>query len=104
MRRNSILLLTNSYPDFDSSSRAVFIKELAQLLQKEGYAISVVTPKIYKGSRYFEKQDGVKVYRFPFFAGNKLLIEYQKIPYLRMILYFITGSCLAAYVLLKNTG
>jgi glycosyltransferase involved in cell wall biosynthesis len=102
MPRNSILLLTNSYPDFESSSRAVFIKRLAQLLQKEGYSISVVTPKIYKGSRYFEEEDGIKIYRFPFWASNKLLIEYKKIPYLKMILYFITGFFVASYVLLRN--
>jgi glycosyltransferase involved in cell wall biosynthesis len=75
---------------------------LAHLLQKEGYKISVVTPKIYKESPYFEEQDGIKVYRFPFFAGNKLLIEYKKIPYLRMILYYISGFFLTIYILVKN--
>ena len=82
MQKLSILFLTNAYPDFESSYRGIFIKKMALLLQKEGYQISVVTPKIYKGSHYFEEQDGIKVYRFPFFARNKLLIEYEKIPYL----------------------
>ena len=76
--KNSILFLTNSYPDFDSSYRAIFIKKLAHLLQKEGYKISIVTPKIYRNSPYCEEQNGIRVYRFPFFAGNKLLIEHQK--------------------------
>jgi glycosyltransferase involved in cell wall biosynthesis len=98
----SILFLTNAYPDFDSSSRAVFIKKMANLLQKEGYNISIVTPKIYKKSRYWEDQNGIKVYRFPFFARNKLLIEYRRIPYLRMIIYYITGFILTFYVVLKN--
>lgn len=100
--RNSILFLTNSYPDFDSSYRAIFIRQFASLLQKDGYEISVVTPKIYKNSSYFEEQNGVKVYRFPFFARNKLLIEYQKIPYFKMILYYISGFFLTIYVLLKR--
>jgi len=98
----SILFLTNAYPDFDSSYRGVFIKKMASLLQEEGYQISVVTPKIYKGSHSFEEQDGMKVYRFPFFARNKLLIEHEKIPYLRMILYYITGALLTLYAMLKN--
>jgi len=98
----NILFLTNAYPDFDSSYRGIFIKKMATLLKNEGYHISVVTPKIYKGSPYFEEQRGMKVYRFPFFAGNKLLIEHNKIPYLRMILYYTTGFFLTLYAVLKN--
>jgi glycosyltransferase involved in cell wall biosynthesis len=75
---------------------------MASLLQEEGYQISVVTPKIYRGSPYFEEQDGIKVYRFPFFARDKLLIEHKKIPYLRMVLYFITGFFLTIYAMFKN--
>jgi glycosyltransferase involved in cell wall biosynthesis len=102
MKKLSILFLTNSYPDFDSSNRAVFIKRLAHLLRKEGYTISVVTPKIFKKSHYYEEQDGIKIYRFPFYAKDKLLIEYQKIPYLRMSLYYIVGFFFSSYVQLKN--
>ena len=97
-----ILFLTNAYPDFKDSYRGVFVKKMASLLQKEGYQISVVTPKIYKRSRYFEGQDRIKVYRFPFFARNKLLIEYKKIPFFRMILYYVTGFFLTIYAVFKN--
>jgi glycosyltransferase involved in cell wall biosynthesis len=102
LMKNSVLFLTNAYPDFDSSYRAVFIKTLAHLLQKEGYKISIVTPKIYRNSHYSEEQNGIKVYRFPFFAGNKLLIEYRNIPYLRMLLYYVSGFFLTVYGVLKN--
>lgn len=102
MKRNSVLFLTNAYPDFESSYRGIFIKKMAILLKDEGYEISVVTPKIYGGSQYFEEQNGIKVYRFPFFAGNKLLIEYNNIPYLRMMLYCFTGFFLTLYVLVRN--
>ena len=102
MQKKSILFLTNAYPDFEESYRGIFIKKMAQLLQNDGYQISVVTPKIYKGSHYFEQQNGIKVYRFPFFAGSKLLIEYRKIPYLKMSLFFISGFFLTLYILLKH--
>jgi L-malate glycosyltransferase len=102
MQKRSILFLTNAYPDFESSYRGIFIKKMASLLQKEGYQISVVTPKIYRGSPYFEEQDGIKVYRFPFFARDKLLIEHKKIPYLRMVLYYLTGFFLTLYAMFKN--
>ena len=75
---------------------------MATLLQTEGHQISVITPKIYKESHWFEDQDGVRVYRFPFFSGNKLLIEYDKIPYLRMILYYISGFFFTLFVFLRN--
>ena len=100
--KNSILFLTNSYPDSDSSYRAIFVKKMAHLLKQEGYKISIATPKIYSNSLFYEEQNGIRVYRFPFFAGNKLLIEYGRIPYLRMILYYVTGFLLAMYVMLKN--
>jgi len=100
--KKSILFLTNAYPDFESSYRGIFIKKMASLLQEEGYHISVVTPKIYRGSPYFEEQDGIKVYRFPFFARDKLLIEHKQIPYLRMILYYLTGFFLTIYAMFKN--
>jgi glycosyltransferase involved in cell wall biosynthesis len=100
--RNSILFITNAYPDFDTSYRGIFIKKLALLLQNDGYQISIVTPKIFKGSHYFEKQNRIRVYRFPFFARNKLLIEYKKVPYLRMTLYYLTGFFLTLYAVFKN--
>jgi glycosyltransferase involved in cell wall biosynthesis len=100
--KNSILFLTNSYPDFDSSYRGSFIKKMASFLLSDGYEISVVTPKIYRGSRYFEEQEGVRVYRFPFFARDKLLIEHNEIPYFRMILYYITGALFTVYVIMRG--
>jgi glycosyltransferase involved in cell wall biosynthesis len=100
--KKSVLFLSNAYPDFESSYRGIFIKKMAFLLKKEGFQLTIVTPKIYRGSRYFEEQNGIKVYRFPFFARDKLLIEYKKIPYLRMGLYYLSGFFLTVYAMLKN--
>ena len=72
---------------------------MASLLKTDGYDIAVVTPKIYKKSRYVEEQNGMKVYRFPFFSGNRLLIEYDKIPYLRMCFYYVSGFLLSSLCL-----
>lgn len=102
MSKESILFLTGAYPDFDSSYRGIFIKKLATLLSEEGYLISIVTPKIYKRSPSYEQKDGIRVYRFPFFSENKPLIQYKKIPYFRMILYYIIGFLVTLYVTLKN--
>jgi glycosyltransferase involved in cell wall biosynthesis len=98
----SILLLTNAYPDFPSSYRGRFIKSMAEALKGAGYAVSVVTPKIYRQSPRVEDDGGINVFRFPFGAGDKLLIEHEKIPYIRMMLYFITGFFTTTYVALKH--
>jgi len=97
-----ILFLTNAYPDFDSSYHGIFIKKMASLLKTDGYDIAVVTPKIYKESRTVEEQDGMKVYRFPFFSGNRLLIEYDKVPYLRMCFYYMSGFFFTLYAFLRH--
>ena len=96
------MFLSNAYPDFESSYRGIFIKKLATLLKDEGYRITVVTPKIYSDSPYFENQNGIIVYRFPFLSGNKLLIEHEKVPYVRMVFYYITGFFFSLYAILKN--
>jgi glycosyltransferase involved in cell wall biosynthesis len=75
---------------------------MGELLRKEGYQICVVTPKIYSGSPYFEEQNGIKVYRFPFFARNRLLIEYERIPYVKMILFYMTGFFVTVFAILKH--
>ncbi len=100
--RKSILFLTNAYPDFESSYRGIFIKRMALYLNESGHRVSVVTPKIYKDSPYFEEQNSIPVYRFPFFSGDKLLIEHETIPYLQMVIYFITGFFFTLYAILKN--
>lgn len=102
MKRSSILFLSNAYPDFETSTHGIFIREMALWLQKKGYRISVVSPKIFRRSRYVEEQDGINVYRFPFFARNKQLIEYDRIPYVRMVLYYLSGFIWALYVLLRR--
>jgi glycosyltransferase involved in cell wall biosynthesis len=80
----------------------MFVKQMALLLKESGYRIFVVTPKIYGESRFVEEQDGIRVYRFPFFSGNRPLIEYKKIPYLKMVFYYMTGCFLTIYVVLRQ--
>jgi L-malate glycosyltransferase len=80
----------------------MFIKKMALLLRESSYDISVVTPKIYAKSHYAEEEEGINVYRFPFFSGDRPLIEYEKIPYMRMVFYYVTGFFLTIYVVFKH--
>ncbi|MDH4220065.1 MAG: glycosyltransferase [Candidatus Aminicenantes bacterium] len=101
-RNKSICFITNAYPDFESPLYGIFIEQMALLLKESGYQISVVTPKVYQKSHYVEEQKGIRVHRFPFFSENRRLIEYKKIPYLRMFFYYLTGFFLTIYVVLKH--
>jgi glycosyltransferase involved in cell wall biosynthesis len=102
MSKASILFLTNTYPDFDSSYRGIFIRKLGTGLVGAGYDISVVTPKIYRESHSYEEQNGVRVYRFPFFSGNAPLIRYKTPPYLRMLSYYAAGFLVSLCVVLRR--
>ncbi len=75
---------------------------MAHLLEESGYRISVVTPKVFEKTHFVEEQEGIRVYRFPFFSRNRPLIEYEKIPYLKMVFYYLTGFILTIYVVLKH--
>ena len=100
--KKSVCFITNAYPDDASSLYGHFIKRMTLLLKDSGDEISVVTPKIYHKSHYVEEQGRIRVYRFPFFSGNRRLIEYKKIPYVRMFFYYLTGVFLTIYVIFKH--
>lgn len=87
----SVCLLTNTYPDFAGSSRAVFIRDLAQLLSQKGWNVSVVAPRIFADSRPRERDGPVEIRRFESFLSGKLLIEYSRTPALRLAGYLAAG-------------
>ena len=90
-----VCVLTTSYPDYPGSYRGIFVWRTAQGLIERGYEISVVTPRIFRRSRPFEANGGERIYRFPFLSEEKLLVEYDRIPFLRMMTYMFSGllSC-----------
>jgi glycosyltransferase involved in cell wall biosynthesis len=91
-RKRSICFLTNTYPEEEGSYRGVFVKTLAERLIGRGYDIWVVAPRIFKRTPLREEQGtGPHVRRFPFWSGEKLLITYRRIPWVRMATYVLSG-------------
>ncbi|MFQ5843181.1 MAG: glycosyltransferase, partial [Thermodesulfobacteriota bacterium] len=91
-RKKSICFLTNAYPDEEGSYRGIFVKGLAERLIRRGYEISVVTPRIFRKSVLREcSSGGLRVRRFPFWSEERLLITYRRIPWFRMVTYFLSG-------------
>ncbi len=99
--KENICFITASYPDYEGSYRGSFIKKIVSLLKRDGYRISIVTPRIFSKSKLTEIHEGEKIYRFPFFSEEKLLVEYTKIPILRMVSYLFSGI-LKSYKVIKK--
>jgi glycosyltransferase involved in cell wall biosynthesis len=90
-KRRSICILTNAYPDFPNSNRVVFIRALARLLSQHGCKTAVVAPRIFSSSKGTEREGATTVHRFESFLGNRLLIEYERTPVLRLMGYMVEG-------------
>jgi len=71
-------------------------------LIERGYEISVVTPRLFKRSEVFEENGGERIYRFPFLSEEKLLVEYDKVPILRMTTYMLSGLFNCARIAQKD--
>jgi glycosyltransferase involved in cell wall biosynthesis len=98
----SICLLTNAYPDFPDSSRAVFIRDLAHLLSRKRWTVSVIAPRVFAGSARNEREDAVEISRFASFLSGRLLVDYPKTPVFRLIGYMLSGIFTAAALMRKN--
>lgn len=93
--RPRVCFLTTSYPDFPGGYRGLFVRRVAQGLVERGYEISVVTPRMLRRSKQFEAYGAERIYRFPFLSEDKLLVEYDRVPVVRMVTFMVSGllSC-----------
>lgn len=84
----NILMLTESDYPLD-----IRVKQEAELLTSNGHNVSVIAVK-YKGETYYEKSNGVKVYRIPKIELFKKIIKNSKnnvlIEFFRKTLSFLT--------------
>ena len=66
-----ILVISSSFPLHQSDIRGIFIGELVKNLSTKKFEIIVLTPHLL-GSPFYEDQDGIIIYRFPYFFPFKL--------------------------------
>ncbi len=104
-QKKPICFLTNAYPDESSPYPMYgrFIRELVEHLIRDHVTVSVVTPRLFRGSKVFEIGKGEKVYRFWFWSENRLLIEYRRAPVLRMVTYLVSGVLKGFQVIRKDS-
>ncbi|MFH1069221.1 MAG: glycosyltransferase [Candidatus Glassbacteria bacterium] len=86
-----VLVVTNAYPDFDDSYHGVFVRKTVIDMAGRGWRSHVLVPRIYRGSRSFEEYPTHTVRRFYFPSSQKLLIEYDSPPLLRLTVLLTNG-------------
>ena len=100
-RKKKICIVTCSFPHYEGDNRAFYMKRYVEML-KDDYEIVVVTPRVFKKSLKLEITSGCKVYRFPSFLSDKLLVEYNKLPVARLALYMLSGILKTLSVIRKE--
>jgi L-malate glycosyltransferase len=98
----NICVLTQIYPDFSDSARGRIMKPLYKEIARKGYGVNIVTPRVYEKSKRKESFGPIRVNRFSYFSGGRLLDSCDKIPVLRMIFYFISGLWTTTRVVLSR--
>ncbi len=86
-----VLFITHAYPDHPGSFRGHLVHRMARGLRQRGVQVHVLTPRIYPHSPLRETDErGIRVYRFPYPSGNRMLLEFRRIPVLRMTIFAIS--------------
>lgn len=84
--------ITSTFPKDIQDSWGIFILDLAQSLALKNHEVFVITQR-YRKSYSHEKWGKIAISRFNWLSSKtfKRLADYQRIPYLRMISYVLSG-------------
>jgi L-malate glycosyltransferase len=97
-----VLLITTSYPDFQGSTRGIFIQRLCRELVSLGVEVAVLTPRVYGESPLLEEEPGIRTYRFRYPSGNTPLNRLGSIPVFAMGVYMLSGLFAALALIRKE--
>jgi len=97
-----VCVITNAWPDDPNSGHGSFIRRAVLDLAARGWRSHVLVPRVFKGSPARESHSTHEVHRFPFLSKQKLLIEYERTPYLRLATLFVSGVCNVVAVVLRR--
>lgn len=100
--KKKVTILCPGWPGKVNQWNGIFIQEQARNLSNEGCDVSVITARIFKEDPLTEQDGKIKIYRFRFPSQQKLLVEYKKIPFIRITLYLISGIIKSFRVIRKE--
>ncbi|MEA2063098.1 MAG: glycosyltransferase [Gemmatimonadota bacterium] len=87
-----ICVVSNAYPDFEGSYHGIFVRRTVEDMGARGYFSRLLVPRIYSESARFEEHATHSVRRFRFPSAQKLLIEYERMPVLRLSVLLASGT------------
>ncbi len=86
-----VTIVCPGWPGKVNKFNGIFVREQAGQLKKAGADVSVVTARVFKEDEILVDDDGLRIYRFRFPSQEKLLAEYERIPYIRLVFYLASG-------------
>jgi glycosyltransferase involved in cell wall biosynthesis len=86
-----IVVVCPGWPGKINKFNGVFVRDQVRQLKQTGADVSVVTARVFKEDPMSADEGGIHVYRFRFPSERKLLAEYDRVPYFRVIIYLVTG-------------
>ncbi|MCE5271311.1 glycosyltransferase [bacterium] len=97
-----VCVITNAYPDLPGSYHGSFIRRTVEDLAVRGWRSYVLAPRIYRESPPRESFPTHDIRRFPFLSAQKLLIEYERTPYLRVASLVTSGTAASVSEILRH--
>jgi L-malate glycosyltransferase len=97
-----VLVITTSYPDYDGSTRGIFIRRLCLELAAQGIEVVVLTPRVFSRSPLREDDQGITIHRFPYPAGNRPLNQLDAVPLFAMGVFMLSGLAKAFSLVLRE--
>lgn len=97
-----VLVITTSYPDFEGSTRGIFIRRLCREIANQGVRVTVLTPRVFKQSPLFEEEAGISIHRFRYPSGSTPLNQLERIPVFAMCVYMLSGLFKALNLIRKE--
>lgn len=86
-----VLVVTTSYPSARAPYNGVFVREHALMLASHGHHVTVLAPRVFREDPHVVADGAVTVRRFWFWSAQKLLVEYARIPVIRIATLLASG-------------
>jgi glycosyltransferase involved in cell wall biosynthesis len=87
-----VLFITHAYPDYPGAFRGHLVQRIAWGLRERGILVDVLCPRVFRQSPLDEiDSHGVHISRFVYPSGGKILLSFERIPFLRMVFFYLSA-------------
>lgn len=87
-----VLVVTTSYPSAHAPYNGIFVREHARALARRGHEVTVLAPRVFRDDPTRVADGAVTLRRFRFWSGQKLLVQYARVPVVRVATLLVSGT------------